>query len=294
VQWDVADEHMLYFSWSEGFKSGGFTGADDGAPDDLGAREWPCVIDEPLQACYDPTRAPEDFEFEDEEVSAFEIGGKHTLLQGAMMANWAIFYTEYDNLQTSIFKGISFGVTNAAEATVQGIEFDLLWQATTGLRLGLNGAWLDAEFDSYADAPCTAQQLDVELLCGQEGGTTNNDLAGENTTYSPEYSGSVYFDYRYFFSNRMEFFVGGEANYSDEFDTQGDLDANDMTDSYTKVNLRLGLRDAGQNWEIMLYGRNITDEQVQVYSFDIPVLSGSHGAMVDEGEVYGARLRYTF
>ena len=44
----------------------------------------------------------------------------------------------------------------------------------------------------------------------------------------------------------------------------------------------------------MVYGRNITDEQAIVYSFDVPVLVGSHAGMIDEGEVYGARLRYLF
>ena len=44
----------------------------------------------------------------------------------------------------------------------------------------------------------------------------------------------------------------------------------------------------------MVYGRNITDEEALIYSFDVPVLVGSHASMIDEGEVYGARLRYNF
>ena len=294
LQWDITDNSMLYASYSEGFKSGGFTGADDGAPGDLQTQTYPCSPDEPWFDCYDPTNPPDDFEFEDEEVTAYEIGGKHTLLEGAMTLNWAAFYTEYDNLQTSIFKGISFGVTNAAEVTVQGFEFDMLWQATEGLRVGLNGAWLDSEYDSYPTAPCTSLQLDADPLCGQEGGTTVNDVTGENTTFAPEYSASLFWDYSYLFGNGMEFFAGGEFNYSDEFDTQGDLDPNDVTDDYTKINLRAGIRSADERWELMVYGRNITDEEVYVYGFDVPLLSGSHAAMIDEGEVWGGRIRYSF
>ncbi len=302
VQCDVTDNAMLYASYSEGFKSGGFTGADDGMPDNLGERvdpqvgafAWPCEPGQDWRTCYDSTNPSEDFEFEDEEVAAFEIGGKHTLLEGAMNLNWAAFYTEYDNLQTSIFKGIGFGVTNAAEVTVQGIEFDLLWLAAEGLQIGLNGAWLDAEYDSYADAPCTAVQLDTDPFCGQVGGATNNDLAGENTTFAPEYTAALYFDYTTTLNNGMELFVGGDANYSDDFDTQGDLDPNDVGDDYTKVNLRIGLRGQNEDWEVMLYGRNLTDEEVATYGFDVPVLSGSHADMYDEGLVYGLRLRYTY
>lgn len=301
-QWDVTDDSMLYISYSEGFKSGGFSGADDGMPDNLGRRvdpevgafAWPCETGQDFRDCYDPNQPSDDFEFDDEEVIAFEVGGKHTLLDGAMNLNWAAFYTEYDNLQTSIFKGLGFGVTNAAEVTVQGIEFDLLWLATEGLQIGLNGAWLDSQYDSYSDAPCDAEQLDFDAFCGQIGGSTNNDLAGENTTFAPEYTAALFFDYSLVFNNGMEFFAGGEANYSDSYDTQGDLDVNDQVDDYTKMNLRVGLRGANEDWEVMLYGRNITDEEVAAYGFDVPVLSGSHADMYDEGRVVGARFKYSF
>jgi outer membrane receptor protein involved in Fe transport len=293
---------MLYISYSEGFKSGGFTGADDGMPDNLGSQvdpevgnsAWPCSTGQAWQDCYDGTNPSDDFEFEDEEVVAWEIGGKHTLLEGAMNLNWAAFYTEYDNLQTSIFKGVGFGVTNAAEVTVQGLEFDLLWLVAEGLQVGLNGAYLDAEYDSYLDAPCSSVQLDADEFCGQVGGTSNNDLKGENTTFAPEYTAALYFDYSYLLDNGMEFFAGGDANYSDEYDTQGDLDPEDRVDDYTKLNLRFGIRSADEDWEVMVYGRNITDEEVGSYGFDVPVLVGSHADMYDEGAVYGARFSYRF
>ena len=47
-----------------------------------------------------------------------------------------------------------------------------------------------------------------------------------------------------------------------------------MIDSYTKVNARIGV--SADNWEIMAYGRNITDEAALQQSFDTPVLAGSH------------------
>ena len=87
--------------------------------------------------------------------------------------------------------------------------------------------------------------------------------------------------------------MGGDANYSDDFDTQGDLDPQDIADDYTKFNLRIGLRGENSDWELMLYGRNLTDEEIATYGFDVPVLSGSHADMYDEGRVYGLRARYT-
>ena len=56
----------------------------------------------------------------------------------------------------------------------------------------------------------------------------------------------------------MEVFLGADVNYRDDFNSAGDNDEIDVIDSYTKVNLRAGLR--GESWELMAYGRNILDE----------------------------------
>jgi outer membrane receptor protein involved in Fe transport len=300
LQWDVGSDSMLYASFSQGFKSGGFTGADDGEPGDLGLGTWPCgpdlsqlpnlVVD--IESCYDPTNPNDDFEFDDESVDAYEIGGKHTLLDGAMNVNWAAFYTEYDNLQTAIFKGVGFGVTNAGSSEIKGLEVDMRWAATERLMIGANAAYLDASYKEFQDAPCTAIQLDVDPLCGTPAGTTNNDLSGEKTLYASDYSASVFWDYGYMMSGGTEWFVSGEVNYRDEFNTAGDNDPIDLVDSFTKVNLRIGLR--GDQWELMAYGRNIFDEAAVIQSFDTPVLAGSHSRTMDEGEVYGIRAKYTF
>ncbi|MBE9539562.1 MAG: TonB-dependent receptor [Proteobacteria bacterium] len=286
LQWDVGDDTMLYVSLSQGFKSGGFTSADDGEPAGFLVGQIPNPGEAPF------TTPSDDFEFEDEEVDALEIGGKHTLLDGGMTLNWAYFYTEYDNLQTSVFKGVGFGVANAASSIIQGIELDMMWQATEGLTLGANVSWLNAEFDDYGDAPCTAIQLDIDPRCGTEGGFTNNDQSGANTTFAPDYSASIFFDHSYLLGNGMEIVSGGEINYKDEFSPAGDNDPIDVIDSFTKVNLRIGLR--GDSWEVMAYGRNIFDEEAFSNHFDTPVLAGSHSAYMDEGAVFGLRGTYSF
>jgi outer membrane receptor protein involved in Fe transport len=176
---------------------------------------------------------------------------------------------------------------------VQGVEVDLNWQATDDLRVGASGGWLDSEFDKYPTAPCTAIQLDVDQACGTPAGFTNNDLSGQETTYAPEYTAALFFDYTTDLSgNGMEFFVGGELNYSDDFSPDGDNDPLDRIDSYSKTNLRLGLR--GKDWEVMAFGRNIFDKEVFAQSVDVPVLAGSHFRFIDEGAVFGARVKYEF
>jgi outer membrane receptor protein involved in Fe transport len=134
--------------------------------------------------------------------------------------------------------------------------------------------------------------LDADPLCGTPAGATNNDLSGEPTLYASDYSASVFFDYNAMMTNDLEFFAGGEMNYRDDFNSAGDNDPIDVIDGYTKFNIRLGIR--GEHWEAMFYGRNIFDKVAYAQSFDTPVLAGSHTSFVEEGEVWGARLKYMF
>ena len=102
--WDASDDVMLYASWAQGFKSGSF---------DFRANNKNFYPD-----------MPTSFEFEDEEGTNFEIGGKFGI-GGIAEINAAVFFTEYEDLQISIFDGVlGFNVGNAATAELSGIEVD--------------------------------------------------------------------------------------------------------------------------------------------------------------------------
>jgi iron complex outermembrane receptor protein len=289
LQWDVSDNTMLYVTYSEGFKSGGFSAADDGTPGNLpaGVPPIPPAVDNGFQANGFVSTVPnEDFEFDDESVESIEIGGKHEFMDGRMRLNWAAFYSEYNDLQTSIFQGISFSVKNASSSEVEGIEVDWLFQMTDAIRVGVNAAYLDASYGDFKDGPCTAIQLDADAACGTPAGATGNDLTGTRTVLASDWSGNAFIDVRIPMGN-LEWFGGVDVNYRSEFDSAGDADPYDVIDSYTKVNARIGL--IGQNWEVMAYGRNIFDEAALQGSFDTPVLAGSHTFFMDEGAVFGVR-----
>jgi iron complex outermembrane receptor protein len=289
LQWDVSDNTMLYVTYSEGFKSGGFSAADDGTPGNLpaGVPPIPPAVDNGFQANGFVSTVPnEDFEFDDESVESIEIGGKHEFMDGRMRLNWAAFYSEYNDLQTSIFQGISFSVKNASSSEVEGIEVDWLFQMTDAIRVGVNAAYLDASYGDFKDGPCTAIQLDADGACGTPAGVTGNDLTGTRTVLASDWSGNAFIDVRIPMGN-LEWFGGVDVNYRSEFDSAGDADPYDVIDSYTKVNARIGL--IGQNWEVMAYGRNIFDEAALQGSFDTPVLAGSHTFFMDEGAVFGVR-----
>lgn len=250
LQHDLTDDAMVYLSWTTGYKSGGFDVRSNAHPD-LG-------VGLGVQGV---------FEFEEEEAESIEIGGKFTLLDGAAEMNVALFRTEYTDLQTSQFDGaLGFNVTNAGEATTQGLEVDGRWRVSEGLTLSGALAYLDFEYDKFPNSQCAF---------GQQGQTSGPyagqcDISGETREFTPEWTGSLTADYIRPLGDALEFRSTLDLIYSDDYFTSPTLDPRTEQDSYTKVNLRLALGASDGQWEVALVGKNLTDEEVMSFSNQLP------------------------
>ena len=92
-----SEDVMTYVTYSEGFKSGGFT-----------QRVFP-----PLPAT--PSFRPEF-------VKSYEAGAKITGFDQRLRFNAAAFFTDYTDLQVLALIGVAPTTQNAAEAEIQGFE----------------------------------------------------------------------------------------------------------------------------------------------------------------------------
>ncbi|NIB40565.1 TonB-dependent receptor [Pseudomaricurvus alkylphenolicus] len=262
VQYDLTPDLMLYASLSKAFKSGGFseagsTGANPGE--------------------YNPQVGPAVFEFDEEEALAFEIGGKSTLLNGAATLNFALFRTEYDDLQVSSYEGVEFVVGNAAEAVSQGLEIDGVIRLTEALTLSSSLAYLDASYENYSTAPCSA----VQIAVSEDGLGCTQDLSGEPLAHAPEWSVNVALDHMMPLTDNLELYSHIDLAYSDEHYLASDLDVRSLEDAHTIVNARIALRHSEGNWEVALLGKNLSDEEVRTMTGDPSFLPGAQLAMMD-------------
>jgi len=255
VTWHPNDDTMLYGSVRRGFKGGGF--------------------DHLLQG--DQTTAQSLGEFEEEEVTHYEVGAKLTLADGAAQLNTAIFRSEFDDLQTSTLLDpttAAFAVGNAATAITQGVELDLKWRVTENLTLNGMVAYLDAFYDEYADAPCYRGQTAAE---GCSGGL--QDLTDEALQYAPEWSASFSAEYVWSVGDNFRLIGNVEVVFSDEFVTDTDNDPDLYQDSYEKYNARLTLTD-DEHWEFSLIGRNLSDEATFTRGTDLPTTTSGDSFFV--------------
>ncbi len=95
---------MVYLSYSEGYKSGGFNTSPDTS---------------------NPDGSPgPGTEFEDESATAWELGIRSGQWDGRARLSAALFHTAIIDLQVTSFRGTTFQVTNAAELVCSGLEME--------------------------------------------------------------------------------------------------------------------------------------------------------------------------
>ena len=255
--WDAGDNTLLYLSWAEGFKSGSF---------DFRANN----------RNFYPDMAT-SFEFDDEEASNIELGGKF-LFGRSFELNAALFFTEYDDLQISIFDGVlGFNVGNAASAEIQGLEFDMRWAATDFLDITGGLAFLDFEFTDFENGQCYFGAIpDVDL--DGDGTAELCSYTGNSNQLVSDVQGNIAFDFRFPIGSNLVLGALFDVFYTSEYDASATFDPALVQDAYTMLNARVSLGARSGRWEVAALARNLTDEKVLTFGGDTPLAGSTFGA----------------
>ena len=255
LDYQLADDSLLYASASTGFSSGGFNGSLQAAA--LGRS----------------TFAPQ-------KVLAFEIGSKNRFADNTVQLNLSAFYNKYDGLQEQ--RQIPIGVTttsiieNSGKARSYGAELEAIWKPVDALTLNASFAYLNAEYTKYdqvaapfgtsilvADALATAPTIvnGVTIapagqrrlfavgyncglipgtgLAGQPAAAYGCDLSGKKIPHSPEYSGSVSAQYDIDLGSAGKLSPYAQLNFSGAFFGNPFNSILDRQSAFTKLDLRL-------------------------------------------------------
>ncbi len=250
--WDINDDILLYASWARGFKSGGF---------DFRANNKGTF-----------TTAADAFEFDDEQATNYELGGKFKLGSSAEL-NATVYSTKFDNLQISIFDGtLGFNVGNAAAAQVKGIELDGRWAFSDHFRLNGGMSWMDFEFTDFKNGQCyfgqTGSRVQPNGLC---------DYTGFSNQLVSDFSGTVGFDFDIPVNDDYEITGLASLFHASSYDAAATHDPAGIQPAYNKLNARIAFAPQDGPWEIALLGKNLTDEIIRTYTGDAPLAGSSFG-----------------
>ncbi|MEP5938271.1 MAG: TonB-dependent receptor [Erythrobacter sp.] len=266
ISYQPNENHNIYFSYSRGFKGGGFDprGQTSSAPDLDGDGD------------VDFADQFEFLRFAPETVDSYELGWKASLLDNAVNIALAIFRGDYNDVQIPGSIGVdtnadgineSFvGITsNAASADVNGIEFEgsaMVGRdfAGVGSRFSINWSLgvVDAEYNTFIDA------LGVDVA---------DERVFQNT---PEITAHMGFNVGVPVATGMLDFLGSASLRSDasQFEVANQfLDQ----DGFTLVNASVVYTDDSDRFSIGVHGKNLFDKRYIVAGYNF-VAGGTGGA----------------
>ncbi len=246
----------VYFTYSQGFKSGVFNSTS-------------------FQTT--PVKP--------ETVDAYEVGFKSRPLK-TLSFDVAAYYYDYKDLQVpallTIDNAITQILTNAATAKIYGAEFASVWQATNALNFSAGLEYLHARYSNFPDA-----SLDVPIpgcVCGNENVIGN--VSGNTMIRSPTISGNLSGNYTWtlpkgdlylsaivFATSKIYYDVG------DRLEQPG----------YAKVNAKLGWRING--FDVSVWGRNLTNRDIIASILEETLLDA---ATYEPPRTVGGEIKYRF
>jgi iron complex outermembrane receptor protein len=272
LQWAVNDGSNLYLTYATGFKSGGFD----------------------LRGAGDPAK----FIFRPEESTNVEVGGKHTLADGSVRLNWAVFHTEVDDLQSAANDPIIIQqIVAQGDATSEGVEVDLLWAATDNLRFSFVGTWLDAEYDNFLGS-CYLSQVETGIGCMNVTVAAGNrtgvqQLAGQQMVFAPDWSHVLGADYTVPVGGDKDLTLSAKwIRVGDHF-TSIERDPLGFQDTTDRIDATIAL--SSERWELAVVGRNLTDELVFNFG-NASTLSGAaiYATNIEETRAIALRATYNW
>lgn len=239
-KWYLTEDTNMYFSVSRSFVGIGFDSGRNSTAE---------------KATLEPTTS-----------KAAEIGIKSILLDNTLRLNLAAFIQNSENLQVSrLIPGtITAENINAGNINSQGVELSLAWRATDNLSFNGSASWVDAEIDDLIQS-CYYEQT-FEQGCNldenNDGTPESQDVSGKPATLTPEYSYSFTSKYEYPLQ-AIQASIYGLVTYSwqDKIVFPLSHDPILAQDAYGLVDVSLGLQDTDGEYEIALFGTNITDKE---------------------------------
>lgn len=220
-----SDNVMWFGSVTKGYKAGGFNSVEVGS------------------------------EFDNEDVWSYEAGFKSRFTDARLQFNGSIYSYVYNDKQSirldpnSAGSGVPQYLVDTSDEEAWGIEFEAQWQATEGLGLQANLAYIDA---TYKDKVTS----------------TGVDLSGEPTG-EPTLSFAVGGDYRWLTAHgdvelSLAHAYRGKGRCNGDSQLQGTCSASPNFESNAaqqRTDVRLDWTSPDDRWGLAVYGNNVFDKR---------------------------------
>ncbi|PAX06765.1 TonB-dependent receptor [Sphingomonas lenta] len=227
AEWKPSDDLLIFASYAEGFRSGGFNGR--------------LVVPAPAIPTYEP-----------DTNEAFELGLKSDLFDRRLRFNVTGFYSTYKGIQQTISDPVvQFRVANAGEARLYGFEAEVT--ALPVKSLLINGAL------GYTNSSFRRRD-------GQNGPVdpSTGIAFGNRLPFAPEWTASGGIEYAFDLGGGKLTPRGDVRYQSRTFFSPFNLPL-EQQEGYALFSARVTFTDASDRFSIAVFGDNLTDEEYYTF-----------------------------
>jgi iron complex outermembrane receptor protein len=240
LQYDIAHDIMAYVAFGHGSKSGGYVETNT------------IAIPPPLLV---NGKVPADLvaagsAIKDEFTKTYEVGLKTTLLERRLRLNTALFWTDIEDFQDTVFTGGTLGfLTFNGPARSRGAEFESAFQIVPSFRVD-GGV-------TYADSTSVIQPIDPATNAPEVDASGNPVLRRYRRSQAPKLIYNVGGTYETALTGTLDLRLGASVRYRSSMFNQRQEEF--PSRSLTTLDLSAGIQGSSNHWGIDLIAKNVTN-----------------------------------
>ena len=270
VEFDVAEQSMLYASYSTGFKAGGFY---QGGPPNT----------------YQP-----------EKLTSYVLGAKNRFFANNLQLNLEAFYWDYVNKQFATFAVINPApataliTINIPKVTFRGVSADLAYALWKGGRFTLNAQYLDAVNEKFT-YPSLVPSTNCPFTRAANGGYII-DCSGKPLSQAPKWSATAGLLQTFALPNGASVLAGVNLHWETASLASQTMDyvAALEQGAWAMTDATLTYTSADERWNVQAFVNNIADRAVKTNGASQPTTPTVYFANVLPPRTYGVRLGVRF
>jgi len=279
LEWDVAEESMLYATISTAFKSGGF---------------FP---------------ASQDATFDPEDLTAYTLGIKSRFSDERVQFNAEVFFWDYEGHQeshvgtacvavsgdTCVAYGNVFLTENVGKSEIKGIDIDTLFLVGDNGQLGFKIGYLDAEATEFVyNVPATAppsSAIECTVIPGSPLITV--DCSGNSMPRAPEWTARLDYAHQFDLNSGGQVVAQVGSYYSSEYWASISYTPGASQDAFTRSSASLSYYAPEDKWYASLWIDNIEDEPVAA-THGTKLFANTSATQLRAPRTYGIRFGFDF
>ena len=244
LSWKVTDQALLYYTFSQGFRPGGFNrGSSSHLPDANGVPQF-----------FTPAL------WQSDNLVNNEFGWKTEWFDRRIQFNGSIYQESWKNVQTGFddpqggLGNLGF-TSNGPSYRVRGVEPSLMARVTHGLTLQASASWNSS---SQTNSPYLVNNNPKSPTFGQNITSIPNPYGplGSRLAYSPAFQGNIRVRYERAFNEYTAFWQAAGQHQAHTYSATGYVNAYDQP-GFSTYDAAMGI--AKGPWNVQVFGQNLTN-----------------------------------